>query len=73
MESMIGVYLLVGDCSGGRMEATTPTSLSFPTGEPSAVRKRKYIFTNHIRSFGVILATGNIGITETLVTFYILH
>lgn len=35
------VYLLVGDCSGGRMEAITPTSLSFPTGEPSAVRKSK--------------------------------
>lgn len=41
LESVIGVYLLVGDCSGGRTEAMTPTSLSFPTGEPSAVRKSK--------------------------------
>ena len=42
------VYLLVGDCSGGRMEAITPTSLSFPTGESSAVQKSKQYSYMHI-------------------------
>ena len=50
------------------MEAITPTSLSFPTGEPSAVQKSKYVRSQTVLLLynlydAEMIATGSIGIS----------